>query len=262
MIPAWLTDTVTPNLDRALHYTHLWGLEGIELRTLGGPSDRVPYVNEGKLKRRLAEHDVPVVAVVPGMFEGDAAARTAWLNEVVAFGETLAFCRRIGCRLVVVSAFSRADDPAPAVDALRRAGTAAARQGCTVAVLNEAGGAFPTGTALAGLLAAVDHPNVRAAWSPAEALQAGEAPEEGLQALAGRVALVRCRDGQPGRSGWTPLPFGEGAVGWERQLRLLHRQGFQGPLSLELDVEPRPRQGLRAATRLIEMMRALQRNAS
>ena len=53
MTPIWLTDTVTGDLDRALHYTSLWGLEGVELRTVGGPEDRVPFVNEAKLRRRL-----------------------------------------------------------------------------------------------------------------------------------------------------------------------------------------------------------------
>ena len=64
MLTAWLTDTVTSDLDRALHYTLLWGLEGVELRTVGGAEDRVPFVNEAKLKRRLSEHELPVVAIV------------------------------------------------------------------------------------------------------------------------------------------------------------------------------------------------------
>ena len=142
MLPALLTDTVTSDLDRALHYTLLWGLEAVELRTVGGAGDRVPFVNEAKLKRRLAEAEMPVAAVVPGMFEGPAGARAAWLNELAAFDETLHFCDRIGCRRVVVSAFA-AEEPSPeaAADALTRAGRAAARHGIEVAVLNEAGGA-------------------------------------------------------------------------------------------------------------------------
>ncbi|GIV62655.1 MAG: AP endonuclease [Rhodothermaceae bacterium] len=259
MIPVWLTDTVTSDLDRALHYTTLWGLEGLEVRTLGGPSERVPFVNERKLRRRLREHDLPVVAIDPGMFEGDAADRRTWLNEVAAFEETLSFCHRIGCRIVVVSAFSQAGDPDAAVEALRRAGDAAARYGCVVAVLNEWGGAHPTGQALGTLLDAVDHPSVQAAWSPAEAVRAGERAREGLAALAGRLALVRCRDGRGTGADWEPCLPGEGAVQWEEQLADLAAAGYEGPVSLEVDRKPGPRFGLQAATRLIMMIRAVRR---
>ncbi len=77
MLPVWLPDTVTLDLDRALHYTLLWGLEGIVLRTVGGEADRVPHVNEARLKRRLSEHDLPAVAVDPGLFEQPAERRGA-----------------------------------------------------------------------------------------------------------------------------------------------------------------------------------------
>lgn len=262
MTPAWLTDTVTSDLDRALRYTLLWGLEGVELRTVGGPSDRVPFVNEDKLKRRLRDEEVPVVAVVPGIFQGAVQARAVWLNDLAQFGETLAFCDRIACPRVVVSAFEAVDgappgDRATAAEALRRLGEQAGRQGVTVAVLNEADGAHPTGHALADLLEAVDHPAVRAAWNPVAAARAGEDPKEGLAALAGRVDLVRCANGRPTPSGWVAAPLAEGVVDWPGQLRRLHAQGFRGPVSLDVNLDPRPRHGLRMATDVIRLIRSV-----
>lgn len=256
MLPAWLTDTVTSDLDRALHYTLLWGLEAVELRTVGRAHDRVPFVNEAKLVRRLAEHELGVAAVVPGLFEGRVVERAAWLNELAALGETLRFCRRVGCSRVVVSAFTEAT-PEAAAEPLRRAGEAAAQAGVTLAVLNEQGAAHATGAALAALLEAVDHAHVQAAWHPAEALAAGEDPARGLAALAGRVALVRCRDGRPQPGGWADAPLGEGAVGWADQLRRLAADGFEGPLSLELTGEARPRRGLHDATTLVHLVRQI-----
>lgn len=257
MLPSWLTDTVTSDLDRALHYTLLWGLEGVELQTVGSASERVPFVNEEKLKRRLREHEVPVVAMVPGLFEGTVSARAAWLNEVAQLEETLSFCKRIGCTRVVASAFAQEEAvPTDTVtEALRRAGTIAARHGITLAVLNEEGMAHATGTSVAGLLDAIDHPSVRAAWNPAAAVRAGEDAAIGLDALAGRIALVRCADGRLQDGQWTSTPLGEGTVGWEKQIAMLKAQGFDGPISLEITLEPRPRHGLRMATRLIELMR-------
>lgn len=259
MLPVWLTDTVTSDLDRALHYTALWGLEGVELRTVGGPNVRVPHVNERKLLRRLEEGEFALAAVGPGLFEGPLSDRGARLNEVAALQETAQFCVRAGCRLVVASSFTGTADVTTAADLLRRAGDVAARYGATFALLNEHDGAFPTGTALAELLAAADHPAVGAAWSPAEALRAGEDPAVGLAALAGRVRLVRVRDGRGADEAWTEAEVGEGAVGWNGQLATLVAQGFDGPLSLEVTVEPKPKTGLKAATALIHGIRAARR---
>lgn len=257
MLPVWLTDTVTSDLDRALHYTLLWGLEGVELRTVGSVADRVPFVNEEKLKRRLREHEVPVAAVVPGLFEGAVTDRAAWLNEIAQFEETLGFCKRIGCMRVVVSAFAEEEAFAAdqAADALRQAGARAARHGITLAVLNEDDMAHATGAAVAALLAAVDHPAVQAAWHPAAAVRASEDATAGLDALAGRIALVRCEDGILQDGHWMSTPLGEGTVDWETQMAMLRTQGFEGPISLEINREPAPRHGVRMATQLLAWIR-------
>lgn len=260
MTPTLLTDTVTPDLDRALHYAALWGVEALELRTVGGADERVPFVNEKKLMRRLEETEFDVAAIVPGVFEGAAADRVARLNELAALGETLGFARRIRCARVVVSAFAaERPDAEQAAGWLRRAGDAAEKADVTLAVLNEAGGAHPTGTALAELLAAADHPRVRAAWSPADALDAGEKPADGLAALGGRVELVRYRDGFRAGGDWAETEPGEGRVGWPAHLAALHAQGFSGPVSLDLRVAPKPKIGVRAVATLVGQIRAARR---
>lgn len=250
---------MTSDLERALHYTLLWGLQGVELRTVGGPDDRVPHVNETQVKGRLERADLLPAAIAPSMFEGPASRRAAILNRLVTFEDTLRFADRIGCPRVVVSAFAPGDGAPlePAADALHRAGAAAADHGITIAVLNETGMARPTGEALATLLDAVDHPFVRAAWNPAAARRAGEPPAAGLDAVGERVTLVRCADGEMTDQGWVERPFGTGAIDWEAQLQTLADVGFRGPLSLEIYVEPRPKVGLRSATRLIEMIQAV-----
>lgn len=258
MVLAWLTDTVTSDIDRAIHYTLLWGLEGVELRTVGSVEERVPHVNEEKLVRRLHEHEFPVVSIVPGMFQGPAAERTIWLNELVTFEEVLQFCQRIDCPRIVLSAFADQQvDRDAAVEALQRAGEEADGYGISLAVMNEWGMAHPTGHALAALLDEVDHALVQAAWHPAAALRAGEDPREGLNALAGRVELVRCADGLMRAGRWQERTVGDGAVGWKQQLEMLEQRSYGGPLSLEVNIEPKPEEGLRSASRLIELRRAV-----
>jgi sugar phosphate isomerase/epimerase len=260
MIPVWLTDTVTSDLNRALHYTQLWGLHGMELRTVGGPDDRIPFVNERQIRGQLEGTDLLLGSVVPSMFEGPVSDRAAWMNDLLQFEETLELCNRVGCPRVTISPFA-AEPDAPRetiVDALRRAGETAAEYDVLLAVRNGPETACPTGAALADVLTAVGHSHVRAAWNPAGALRAGEHPVDGLTALAGLVTLVRCSDGVVTDDGyWEDTTLGEGAVGWEEQFEMLHARNFRGPISLEVYVEPRPEEGLRSSTRLIRMLRAV-----
>lgn len=270
MLLTWLTDTVTPDLDRALHYTLLWGLEGVVLRRVGKGRDLVPEVNQAKLARRLEEHDLPLAAVVPELFEGEASDRVGWLNEIAALPDTLRFCKRMGCGLIVVGAFTAGEgaDPdaarAAATDALRRAADAAGRAGCRLAVRNASGSLAPSAEALATLLAEANHPALAAAWDPADASRAGESASDGHAALAGNVALVFASDGQKRGPTWTPEVLGEGAIPWRAILAELARSGFDGPVCLEVEatnVLPAPKVGLRASAALAGLRRSARTSA-
>ncbi|PQJ33257.1 AP endonuclease [Salinibacter sp. 10B] len=258
MIPVWLTDTVTSDLNRALHYTQLWGLHGMELRTVGGPDDRIPNVNQQQIRGQMEGTDLLLGSVVPSMFEGPVSDRAAWMNDLLQFEDTLKLCARVECPRVTISPFAAEPDVSheAVVDALRRAGAAAEEYGVLVAVRNGPETACPTGATLAEVLTEVGHPHVRAAWNPAGALRSGEHPIDGLTALSGLVTLVRCSDGVVTENGyWEDTTLGEGEVGWREQFEMLHARGFQGPISLEVYVEPRPEEGLRSATTLIRMLR-------
>lgn len=251
MIPAWRTDTVTSDLDRALRYTFLWGLEGLVLRTMGSVEERVPRINEEKLRRRMREENIPVVAIEPGIFEGPFGNTAAWLNEIAVSRETFAFCNRIDCTEVVISSFSVGDglpDTSGIAEAIRQAGETAAEFGCRLLVRNRRETTCVTGRDLTQLLLTVDHPAVGAAWDPVEAKRGGEKPTRGLESLEGQVGMVICPD---------TAVEGElaPAIELEEQLSVLTRRGFDGPISLEVVTEPKPKTGLSAATRLIRMMR-------
>ena len=262
LFPVWLSDHVTPDLDRAVHYTLLWGLEGVVLRTVGGAGDRVPFVNERKVQKRFAENELVCAAADPGVFEGDAADRLLWMNERAELSETFAFCKRMSCSLVLTGALAQtAHDPEAAGAALRLAGEAAAKAGVVLAVRNDAGTACASGEALAATLAAAGHPNVRAAWSPADALEAGHNPAAGLEALAGQVALVFVRDGQIEDGEWAKAVPGEGAVGWGGQLERLLQMGYEGPSCLLVSEYPRAQAGAREAYAMIQLIRQARRAA-
>lgn len=265
MLPVLLTDTVTPDLGRAVHYALLWGLEGVALRTVGGPGERVPFVNEAQVRARLEAAELPVAAVDPGLFESGPSRRAAWMNDLAAFDETAAFCRRVGCGLVLVGALAEPGaDTDAAAPVLQQAGDAAARAGLRLAVRNEAGGTCASGAALAALLARIAHAHVGAAWSPADAAEAGHDPAAGLAALLGAevpVFYVAVRDGVEEGGAWVPRMPGEGAVGWPAQLGALARVGYDGPLGLAVEGARAAKAGLRGATALVGLVRAARRAA-
>ena len=262
MIPAWNTDLVTPNLERAVHYTLLWGLEGVALRTVGGAGDRVPFVNESAVRRRLDDAELPVVAVDPGLLEGSWAVRAGWMNDLAVLDEAAAFAARIGCGVVRVGALGGeggAYDDEVVAGALRRAGDVAGERGVRLAVRNEVGTGLETGAALAALLAATAHASVGADWRPADVLAAGEHPSDGLRALLGAgvpLACVGVRDGRVGGAGWEETAPGDGVVGWARQLAILGTAGYDGPLVFDALPAPPARSGLASATELVRLSRA------
>lgn len=259
MMTAWTTDAATPDAARAVRLTLLWGLDGVVLRTVGG--GRVPAINEAPLRLRLEEAELPVLAVDPGLFEGPASHRAGWLNDLDALDDVAAFCARFDCPVVRIGALFGPDESSDtddlAADALRQAGERAARHGLRLAVRNEAGTA--TGAALADLLSRAGHPALGADWRPAAALGAGEAPADGLAALAeaGHVPIcvgVRDVDGEG-----TTTRVGEGVVGWPEHIEALARAGVGGPLVIDGLPHPARTTGLASATALIQSARRASR---
>lgn len=263
MLPVLATDSVSDDLARAIGYALLWGLEGVAVRTVGG--ERVPFVNEAALRRRLEESEMPLAAVDPGLFEGDASRRAVWLNDVAAFDDTAAFCKRLGCRVVRIGALTATDGPdatAARVEALRTLGDAARRHGLHLAVRNDAGTSVATGADLARLLGAVNHPNVGADWRPLDAAHAGEDTVHGLEALlaTGPVFCVAVADEQLADDGArVDAVVGAGEMRWEEQLARLAAAGYDGPLVLEVPGRPAGSAGLASATALVRLGRAARR---
>jgi sugar phosphate isomerase/epimerase len=243
MTPVWLTDTLTRDLGRAVHYTLLWGFEGIVLRTLG-QGERVPEINETKVRNRLAAEDVPLAAIEPGLFEGAPNERALWMNDLARLPEIASFCRRMDCRTVIVSALP-GGPTAAAADALRRAGKLAASGGLRLAVRNEGEGRA-SGEELAALLEEVDHPAVTACWDPAGAAEAGASAPAGQAALQGRVGMLMVRA--------TQFPAGGLELPWAALLADLARGGFAGPVCLDM-TGLASKEGLRISTALIYALR-------
>ncbi|MEM7621921.1 MAG: TIM barrel protein [Planctomycetota bacterium] len=112
---------------------------------------------------------------------------------------------------------------------LSLATTAARHTG--VRLLLENGGSFPTAGDLLDIITRVGSPLLRACYSPAAALAAGEDPREGIRTLGTTAEIVRLRDLQEGR----PAIIGDGDLRVEETAQTLGEIDFQGWTVVEHD---------------------------
>ncbi|NNF04329.1 MAG: hypothetical protein HKN17_07670 [Rhodothermales bacterium] len=88
----------------------LWGYDALELRSVGGPEDRVPHVSERLIRSSCLEADLHVAAVDPELFQGAEGERAAWMNELAVFPEVVRFAKRIGCPAIVIGSLDDSGD--------------------------------------------------------------------------------------------------------------------------------------------------------
>jgi sugar phosphate isomerase/epimerase len=252
---AAITDEFSPDLETALSAMCAAGLEGAELRMVAGKNivdltdeelDRAIGMVRGRgleivsIASPLLKCALPGAPDVEERFQKDMFAAAYGIEDQARIAaRAFETAKRAGAKIVRVFSYWRTVRPEACferiVAALAELAAGAAREGLTVCLENEHACNIGTGTELARVLEALEHPNLKAVWDPANALVAGENPfPEGYGKLAaGRIGHVHakdCRmvDGQPV---WTPL--GEAEVDWPGQMAALWRDGYRGWISLE-----------------------------
>lgn len=110
------------------------------------------------------------------------------------------------------------------VKGLRIACDRLAPEGLTLALENARSLYANTGGNMARLLDAVNRPNLKIIWDPANAFVAGEDPARGFAQVQGSIVDVHCKDArldneETGRTSWARI--GDGETDWATQLRLL-----------------------------------------
>jgi len=252
---AAITDEFSPDLKTAARAMSEAGLEGAELRMVSGKNvvDLTDEELEGAIAtvRGLGMEIVSVASpllkcVLPNApdvderFHKDMFASAAGFDDQPRIAaRAFEIARRAGAKIVRVFSYWRTIRPEECftriVAALSALAAQAAREGLVIGLENEHACNIATGAELARALEAVNHPNLKAVWDPANALVAGESSyPEGYGAIAaGRIAHVHAkdcwiRDGQPV---WGPL--GDCQIDWRGQIQALVRDGYRGWISLE-----------------------------
>ena len=152
------------------------------------------------------------------LISGDPAIRSASVDGLVRHAE---LASDLGAATVRVF-LGVADDGASAGELEHRAVDALATaldrtdRGITLAIEPHDG--HVRAETVAPILAALPEPRLGVVWDIANAWSAGEAPETGLAAYAGRIAYVQLKDGTGGGSSWRLTALGTGDVPLARAL--------------------------------------------
>jgi sugar phosphate isomerase/epimerase len=252
---AAITDEFSPDIEIAVQAMKSVGMTGAELRMVFGKNiidltdeelDRAIGIGRGagleiiSIASPLLKCVLPDSPEVDPRFQQDMfAAKLTFADQPRLAARAFEIAARTGARIIRVFSYWRTVRPEACfdriVEALRGLAEQAAAHGVTIGLENEHACNIGTGAEAAKALAAVDHPNLKLVWDPANAVVAGEKPvPDGFSLLpAGRIVHVHAKDCvmEGHKPNWCEL--GDGVVGWTEQMGLLVAAGYQGWVSLE-----------------------------
>ncbi len=252
---AAITDEFSPDLEIAARSMAEIGMTGAELRMLFGKN--IIDLSDEEISRAVEitrAHGLEILSIaspllkcvlpeapaVDERFQQDIfAAKHTFADQPRLTDRAFAIAERTGASIVRVFSYWRTVNPDACfdriVDALGTLAHQAAGRGVTIGIENEHACNIGTGEETARLLAALDHPNLKVVWDPANALVAGENPfPEGYGRIPPRrVAHVHAKDCRVEDYKATWLELGSGAIDWAGQLEALARDRYPGWISLE-----------------------------
>ena len=252
---AAITDEYTMDLAKALDAMAATGMTGAELRMIDGKN--IVDLTPDELDRAIGlcrEHDMEIISlaspllkcVLPGApdidprFQQDVfGAKLTFEDQPRLTDRAIEIARKTGARIIRVFSFWRTVEPAKCTDGILEALSGlcekAAKEDLIIGLENEHACNVATGAESAKILNALDHPNLKLVWDPANALVAGENPFPGgyRKLPANRIVHVHAKDCH--MDGHTPVwgPLGTRAVDWKGQIAALREDGYTGWLSLE-----------------------------
>jgi sugar phosphate isomerase/epimerase len=252
---AAITDEFSPDIAIAVRSMQQIGMTGAELRMVFGKN--IIDLSDDELDRaieivRLAGMEIVSIAspllkcVLPDAPEVDArfqqdmfAAKQTFADQPRLTARAFEIANRTGARIIRVFSYWRTVQPEVCFDrivtALRDLADQAAKHNVIIGIENEHACNIATGGEAGRVLAALDHPNLKLVWDPANAVVGGERafPEGYGKIPVSRIVHVHAKDCT--MDGHKPLwcRIGDGAVGWRGQMDALVRDGYHGWVSLE-----------------------------
>ena len=252
---AAITDEFSPDLEVALDAMSKIGMTGAELRVLWGKNimdltdaelDRAKQILDGKgfqvmsIASPLLKCVLPDSPEIDSRFQHDIfASKHTFEDQPRLAAHAFEIAHRTGAKIIRVFSYWRTVEPLRCFDrivtALGELAEKASKEDLIIGLENEHACNLATGAEAAAALRAVDHPNLKLVWDPANALVSGEVPfPDGYRLLpANRVAHVHAKDCymKGHKPEWGPL--GACGIDWKGQIAALLADGYRGYISLE-----------------------------
>jgi sugar phosphate isomerase/epimerase len=252
---AAITDEFAPDLAEALPVMREIGMTAAELRVIAGKNILDLSMDElTRVKDQIEEAGLRVISIASPLLKcvlpGGPDLDTRFHQDAFASKHTFADQTRLTERALQIAVFLKApivrvfsywrtvrpEETSEAVaEALAALADLAASAGVTIGLENEHACNVATGAESAHVLNAVDRPNLKLVWDPANALVAGEEPyPSGYHLLPKqRIAHVHAKDCH--MRGHLPVwgPIGTRHVRWKEQIAALLSDGYDGFISLE-----------------------------
>ncbi len=250
-MPVWcqlsiLSDEVSQDLGDVIRFAQEFGLDGIELRSLGGKAFRdlsLGEIREVRLRCEAAGLLISGCATPVFKCEVDSASQIA--EHLELFRRAAEMAHELRCSLLRVFTFLRRS-PASTADELRRAADAfsplvevARAAGVKIGVENEASCIAGSGREMREFLGHLSGAEeVGVVWDPCNVLFLEHAQRpfpEDYAAVAERVVHVHVKDArrEHGAPAQSCVELGQGELDWAGQFTALRRRGYRGWITLE-----------------------------
>ncbi len=252
---AAITDEFSPDLPTALAAMAAIGMTGAELRVLSGRN--IMDLTDAELARVVEQakaYGIEIISiaspvlkcVLPGAPDIDSRFQQDVFGSKHTFDDQPRLAERAfeianltGAKIIRVFSYWRTVKPEKCFDAIVSAladlAEKARKHDLIIGLENEHACNIGTGAESAAILKALDHPNLKLVWDPANALVAGENPfPEGYKLIPpSRIAHVHTKDCH--MDGLKPIwgPLGTRSIDWKGQIDALIADGYTGWLSLE-----------------------------
>jgi sugar phosphate isomerase/epimerase len=252
---AAITDEFSPDIETAVRSMQQIGMTGAELRMVFGKNiidlsdeelDRAIAIVRGaqmeiiSIASPLLKCVLPDAPEVDSRFQQDIfAAKHTFDDQPRLTKRAFEIAGRTGARIIRVFSYWRTVQPEVCFDrivaALRNLAEQAAGHNVIIGIENEHACNIGTGAEAGRVLAALDHPNLKLVWDPANAVVGGERgfPDGYGKLPVSRIQHVHAKDCTMDghKPNWCRI--GDGVVGWRGQIDALVRDGYKGWISLE-----------------------------
>lgn len=252
---AAITDEFSPDLGVALGPMAAIGMTGAELRVVFGKNivdlsdeelDRAKALCDAKGMEVISIASPLLKCVLPGApevdtrFQQDVFASKHTFEDQPRLTERAFFiAKKMGAKIIRVFSYWRTVDPDRCFDgvvkAMEHLAAQAAAEGLVIGLENEHACNIGTAAESVRVLDAVQHPNLKLVWDPANAMVGGEDPFPYGYSLLPKDRIVHVHAKDCHMEGHKPIwgPLGTRKVDWKGQIEALIADGYHGWLSLE-----------------------------